>query len=65
MKKDGTLVTDWSWTCPQGKCCWAKYHDFYQPREFNTYFYFDNIGKPASFLNASTLQNYIRENMQH
>jgi hypothetical protein len=50
VKKDGTLVMDWSWTCPQSKSCWAKYHDFYQPRLlFNTYFYFDNVGKTCKF----------------
>jgi hypothetical protein len=31
-KKDGTLVTDWSWTCHmEGGSCWAKFHEFYQP----------------------------------
>ncbi len=50
IKKDGTLVKDWSRTCPQSKSCWAKYHDFYQPRGLiNTYFYFDNVGKTCKF----------------
>ena len=49
-KKDGSLVTDWSWTCPMEKSCWAKFHEFYQPHGlFNSYFYIDNIGKSCKF----------------
>jgi hypothetical protein len=49
-KKDGSLVTDWDWTCNQEKSCWAKYHDFYLPHGlFNTYFFFDNVGKTGKF----------------
>jgi hypothetical protein len=50
-KKDGTLVTDWSWTCrTEGRSCWAKFHEFYQPHGlFNSYFYVDRVGKASKF----------------
>jgi hypothetical protein len=31
-KLDGTLVTDFSWTCDMDALCWSKFHDFYFPR---------------------------------
>jgi hypothetical protein len=50
IKKDGSKVTDWSWTSPTNKSCWDKFHEFYQPNGlFNTYFYFDKVGKKCKF----------------
>ena len=50
IKKDGNKVTDWSWTYPANKSCWDKFHEFYQPKGlFNTYFYFDKVGKKCKF----------------
>jgi hypothetical protein len=38
-KTDGSLVTDWSWTCDTMDSCWNKFHKFYQPQGlFNTKF---------------------------
>jgi len=31
MKKDGSPVTDWDWTCQTEDTCWKKFHDFYLP----------------------------------
>jgi hypothetical protein len=31
-KKDGSAVTDYSWTCPDEASCWTKFHDFYEPK---------------------------------
>jgi len=31
-KQDGTEVTDYSWTCPTEASCWAKFHEFYEPK---------------------------------
>jgi hypothetical protein len=42
--------SDSSRNCRSKSSGWAKYHDFYQPRGlFNTYFYFDNVGKTCKF----------------
>jgi hypothetical protein len=30
-RKDGTAVSDWSWTCQTTDTCWNKFHKFYQP----------------------------------
>jgi hypothetical protein len=40
-KKDGSPVTDWSWTCESTDSCWNKYHKFYRPKGlFNNNFFF-------------------------
>jgi hypothetical protein len=31
LKKDGTPVTDWSWTCQGTDTSWNKFHMFYLP----------------------------------
>jgi len=31
IKKDGSPVTDWDWTCQSEDTCWNKFHDFYLP----------------------------------
>jgi len=38
-KKDGSPVTDWSWTCETKDSCWNKFHNFYLPQGlFNSKF---------------------------
>jgi hypothetical protein len=47
---DGTPVEDWSWTCPDQKSCWDKFHDFYLPQKlFNTHFYVNEEGNKCKF----------------
>jgi len=31
LKKDGTPVIDWTWTCQRTDTCWNKFHTFYLP----------------------------------
>ena len=57
-KKDGTAVTDWSWTCQVVDTCWNKFHNFYQPQGlFNTNFCLESSGKVkfSNYAYASTL----------
>ncbi len=66
LLKRKTPVTDWSWTCPDEKSCWDKFHEFYLPNKlFNTYFYInnaENMCKFAGYVYSSTL---YQKNMQH
>ncbi len=40
-KKDGSAVTDCSWTCETTDSCWNKFHKFYRPQGlFNNNFFF-------------------------
>ena len=50
QKKDGTRVSDWSWTCPAETRCWVKFHEFYLPHGlFNSYIYVDNTQQSCKF----------------
>jgi hypothetical protein len=64
LKRDGTEVTNWSWTYPGSACCWDKFHDFYQPNGlFNSHFHFDKVGKKCKFAHVvftSTLHQKIQ-----
>jgi hypothetical protein len=57
-KTDGSIVTDWSWTCDTTDSCWNKFHKFYQPQGlFNTRFTFTSTDrvKFASYVYTSPL----------
>ena len=50
VKKDGSDVTDWSWTDRSNRSCWAKFHDFYLPQGlFNSHFHVDVQAKKCKF----------------
>jgi hypothetical protein len=45
-RKDGSVVTDWSWTCETTDSCWNKFHKFYLPQGlFNNNFSFASADK--------------------
>jgi hypothetical protein len=50
VKKDGSNVTDWSWTDRSNRSCWSKFYDFYQPQGlFNSHFHVDVQANKCKF----------------
>jgi len=57
-RKDGSAVTDFTWSCQTTDSCWNKFHQFYQPKGlFNNNFSLDSKDKVkfASYAYGSLL----------